>query len=526
MDEKNDFQNLDKLVIASGRTGRPVLRIGFQMQLYLRGGDDPATRHRVVDALAGFAKAAARNVTQYQKHMASRMTPIAGKDLPALLHDEVDRLDPQVDIYGPHVSDAQEPPRWQGAALLQPARAMPVDLSVFHLAMPATLAKENPDDLIARMSAWCRQVQPLHGTAGLAPIYEIGMQRNYPDETWPLLSRFSGLDYMNAFVLAARGVNQIQCINWLTILGTPILAEIGGAEELARLLAAAARDMAATEDEQPRLYPYEGGMLIRAGRYPQLGDRNIGGVPKSYRIVNKVLRPWLFTDYLNKPTRLFKVPRPLDPFDETLRRLGGFIAPGLNSGLILVQDWIYRQRGTMAAVSLFPGGSAVLPPGGLHLDAEAFVGWILSPIREAIGAGRGGSAAVAPWRGDAAARLGDGAGNAADRRSVARSSRPRARGCHGCGDGHGRRGPGGGHQRCRPGALAGRGTGRRPHGAALPGRRRPDLASDSAGGRGSGCGDGPCLGRGGLPSGAAIAHPVRRSLRGPHRSRLRALPAG
>ena len=328
MDEKNDFQNLDKLAVASRRDGQPVLRIGFQIQLYLRGGDDRATRHRVVDALTDFAKAASRNVTQYQRHMASRMTKIAGKDLPALLHAEVDRLDPQHEIYGPHVSDDQEPPRWQGAALLEPADAMPVDLSVFHLAMPATLAKENPDDLIARMSDWCQQIQPLHGTAGLAPIYEIGMQQNYPDETWPLLSRFSGLDYMNAFMLAARGVNQIQCVNWLTILGTPILREIGGDDELARLLDLAARDLAATEDEQPRLYPYEGGVLIRAGRYPQIGDRNIGGVPKSYRIVNKVLRPWLFTDYQNKPTQLIDVPRPLDAFDETLRWVTRFDEKG------------------------------------------------------------------------------------------------------------------------------------------------------------------------------------------------------
>ena len=84
MDEKNDFQNLDKFVVASRRNNQPVLRIGFQMQLYLRGGDDPAIRHRAVDVLTGFAQAASRNVTHYQKHMASRLSPIAGKDLARL----------------------------------------------------------------------------------------------------------------------------------------------------------------------------------------------------------------------------------------------------------------------------------------------------------------------------------------------------------------------------------------------------------------------------------------------------------
>lgn len=318
LDEKNDFQNLDKLVIASHRTGQPVLRIGLQMQLYLRGGDNPATRHRAVDVLTDFAKAASPNITHYQKHMASRMTAIAGKDLSALLHAEVDRLGFGAEIYGPHVSDAQVPPRWQGAALLQSRQAMPVDLSALHLAMPAMLAKEDPDDRIGRLTAWCRAVQPLHGTAGLAPVCEIGMQQNYPDETWPLLSRFSGLDYMNAFPLAARGVNRIQGVNWLTVLGTPVLDEIGGTGKLAGMLDSISHELSANQDQRAILYPYDGGVVIRAGRYPQLGDRNIGGIPKSYRIVNRALRPVLFTDYLNKPTQLIRVPRPLDAFAETL----------------------------------------------------------------------------------------------------------------------------------------------------------------------------------------------------------------
>ena len=84
-----------------------------------------------------------------------------------------------------------------------------------------------------------------------------------------------------------------------------------------------------------------------------------------------------------------------------LRRLGGFIAPGMGQGLILVQDWINRQRGSMAAVSLFPGGSAVVPPDQLDLDADAFAGWILSPIREAVSANRS-----APVRDDLDALLG------------------------------------------------------------------------------------------------------------------------
>ncbi len=334
MDQKNDFHKLDSYVVTSQRSGTPVLRLGFQMQLYLRGGETREARHRAVDVLAGFAEAASGNITHWQKHMASRLTKIAGPDAFAALHAEVDRIDPEAEIHGPHVTDAQQPPRWQGAALMQPGRAAPVDLSMLHLAMPATIVRADPDDLIARLLDWCAQARPLHGTAGLAPIYEIGMQQSHPVETWPLLSRFSGLDYMNAFPLAARGVNQVQGVNWLTILGQPILDEIGGTEALAARLAQAWRalePMARPDAPLPpeyALHPFAGGVLVRAGEWPQLGDRNIGGVPLTYRVVAQALRPWLFTAYPNKPTQLIKVPRPLDAHAETLAWITRFDQEG------------------------------------------------------------------------------------------------------------------------------------------------------------------------------------------------------
>lgn len=324
MDQENDFDKLDGYVIASQRSGTPVLRIGFQMQLYRRGGETRAARHRAVDVLAGFAGVAAGNITHWQKHLARRLTKIAGTDLAVALHAEVDNIDPGIDMHGPHITDARQPPCWQGAALMQPARAAPIDLSMLHLAMPATIARADPDDLIARLLVWCARAQPLHGTAGLAPIYEIGMQQNYPVETWPLLSRFSGLDYMNVFPLAARGVNRIQGVNWLTILGQPILEEIGGAEMLAQRLTQAWRELeplARPDASLPpdyALHPFEGGVLVRAGAWPQLGDRNSDGAPLTYRVVARALRPWLFTAYPNKPTQLIKVPRPLDAHAETL----------------------------------------------------------------------------------------------------------------------------------------------------------------------------------------------------------------
>lgn len=143
------------------------------------------------------------------------------------------------------------------------------------------------------------------------------MQQSYPDETWPLPSRFTGLDYLTNFPLAARSVNRIQGVNWLTILGKPLLDEIGGEIGLTKRLSRFGGNPAAPTEDSPVLYPYDGGVVIRDGRWPQLGDRN-SGIPESYRIVWRALRDLVFTDYKNKPTRLIRVPHPLDAFEETL----------------------------------------------------------------------------------------------------------------------------------------------------------------------------------------------------------------
>lgn len=83
------------------------------------------------------------------------------------------------------------------------------------------------------------------------------------------------------------------------------------------------------------------------------------------------------------------------PVLAVLRRLGGFMAEHGEAGVILVQDWVFGHRGTMAAVSLFPGGSAVRVPDDPEWDVEGFAASILSPLRDAVSAGR-----LAPVRDD------------------------------------------------------------------------------------------------------------------------------
>lgn len=69
------------------------------------------------------------------------------------------------------------------------------------------------------------------------------MSAQPPAETWPLLARFSGLDYLSPFVLNASRVNEIRGVNWLTILGDPMRAQMGELDGLRRILSRAEDDL-------------------------------------------------------------------------------------------------------------------------------------------------------------------------------------------------------------------------------------------------------------------------------------------
>lgn len=83
--------------------------------------------------------------------------------------------------------------------------------------------------------------------------------------------------------------------NWLTVLGEPILEELGGIEAARRAL-----------EPDCTLYPYPGGLLIQAGPLPQLGDTHRGLIPERYRKVAQFTRTVRFEAYRSSLFRVFE----------------------------------------------------------------------------------------------------------------------------------------------------------------------------------------------------------------------------
>ncbi|SQI35956.1 Protein of uncharacterised function (DUF3396) [Leminorella richardii] len=126
---------------------------------------------------------------------------------------------------------------------------------------------------------FCTLLKPMHGLAGL------GLQQIYEHEKFQHLEyeigqAFNGIDMTNPY-----GDKQyrdgITSVNWYTFFDNGWLTKLGGQQAL----------LAAFDKTDITLLPYEGGMVVRAGEWPELGWIEKDPYPDLYVKVNQALRP-------------------------------------------------------------------------------------------------------------------------------------------------------------------------------------------------------------------------------------------
>lgn len=324
MDRRTDYETLDDALILHRHGKKPIMRIGVRAQFYFQNGPEPQVRTSAVDALAAYARLAGPRVTRILPNGSKRLTALARADFPERQRRQAAEAE-AAKAFGITICEDREIPSWHGVAQLVGDYA-PDWLSYFHAAVPASFMKEDPDRYVAAVVEWASIVKPDYGSAGFALIAEPGMELQWPDESWPILSRFCGLDFPGAFNLK-RKPGRIQAVNWLTVLGDAALAAIGGRERLEASLARAWSDIAPAAPDFV-LHDFDGGVVIRAGHYPQMGDLQEEGVPETYRAVSAALRPIIFTGYRDRPGDLIKLPARLDRHGETLNWIFRFDRDG------------------------------------------------------------------------------------------------------------------------------------------------------------------------------------------------------
>ena len=155
------------------------------------------------------------------------------------------------------------------------------EISYVQLYLPISELKEfGVEQLIALNQQISEILQPMHGFFGLG-IQHSHEYYDYQYLEYELAHQFLGLDISN--VEADKRLREgFKCINWLTILSDQLIADkLGSLEALKER----------NSDNEIRFYPYAGGVVVRAGEVPELGDVARNPYPKHYVNVNALLKP-------------------------------------------------------------------------------------------------------------------------------------------------------------------------------------------------------------------------------------------
>ncbi|WP_334324921.1 type VI immunity family protein [Gilliamella apicola] len=155
------------------------------------------------------------------------------------------------------------------------------DITYVQLYLPISELKEfGVEQLIALNQQISEILQPMHGFFGLG-IQHSHEYYDYQYLEYELAHQFLGLDISNDED-DEHLREGFKCINWLTILSDQLITDkLGSLEALKER----------NSDNEIRFYPYAGGVVVRAGEVPELGDVARNPYPKHYVNVNALLKP-------------------------------------------------------------------------------------------------------------------------------------------------------------------------------------------------------------------------------------------
>jgi len=264
-------------------TGRMVIEVGLRATLYFKSGHLPERRRGVAacfEEFFGMAGAGLRWVIPKQlRPKDSSMEQAAAALIADLSSEDFDEDDTWEFIWhGGEDIDSASDLMIQGFGC-QAFKNKPSFLSVV---FPLTFFAARPFGLPTLLARWAGHLTAFHGYGGIGLSYSPDhfISSRYGSQIIGFGMRFPGLelDYPIPHAIWCR--EGIKGGNWLTVLSTELVDKLGGVEQLA-----------ATLGEPFVFTEYSGGVLIRAGSVPELGDRNRQIDTPNYARLAKALKP-------------------------------------------------------------------------------------------------------------------------------------------------------------------------------------------------------------------------------------------
>jgi hypothetical protein len=296
-----DWTNLDQFeVLSPGRKGviQPIARIGMTLRAYVFDSHTTSVRKRLLAAAEHYRSLAGAHL-RHRAIDGQRWTRYSDTfDLPGSAKPVLDNPRAKYAVYmtsgeADSKYDENRPQKYGcsvGFSTYMSDLRSPGYLSCH---FPFMWMAEPSNSFIEFARRVCELMSPIYMSAGMGFVLpnNSGVFLNdlvpHSFSLVPVAQRLIGVE------LSERGfrysVNEgYYSVNWLTAVGDEWLDRIGGQQAVsARLVAEPGFDF----------WPYPGGLSIRAGQHPQLGDaENAHGVPE-YSTLDHVLSPLRIRQY-------------------------------------------------------------------------------------------------------------------------------------------------------------------------------------------------------------------------------------
>jgi hypothetical protein len=292
-------------------------RVGILLSIYFLEGWRGEKRKALLTNLQEYLYHFADNVTHYQVGEERRYRQWDGNGLPEpYLH--LDQIkDTETLAYSMrhlNLKESDDPELFRIFAFGFSRSNVTRPLSGLKAHFPPSFVFSNPDRFVELVRVWSERLGAIHGSAGLGALSVPGSETSEDAYYYPWLMQYPALEYdaMGSYWSETRkgGYERPRSSNWLTILGRDNAFELGGVPKIqARFTSGMSLEY------------YDGGIVIRAGKLPALGDQATGGIPEAYRTVARIIKPIRFEGY---KWGVIKEPFPVEGPEVTLEWIRRF----------------------------------------------------------------------------------------------------------------------------------------------------------------------------------------------------------
>ena len=270
--------------------GRIAICFGLSATLYFREGHSAAKRTASLACFNEFAGTFGGSLNWYFAGQGPfhRVSKLRNRDMtPYLLSPKWENDEAREHAWAFYWHGAEQPE--DASPLKMEAYGSPRmyselddSLSFLQASVPLDWFADHPDRFVELVRHWCELLSPDHGYGGLTLLTspDRGLTQFHAPTTAGFAARYPGIEIDRPMSHKLATQSGIKGGNWLTVLSECFDDELGGEEALRGKLG-----------EPFHVEGFDGGVLIRAGSVPEVGDSNQNLDAPLYRHLASVLRP-------------------------------------------------------------------------------------------------------------------------------------------------------------------------------------------------------------------------------------------